>query len=292
MRLMNSARRWLAHHLQIGVVVLSALGIANSASSAEATRMVVLKGATIIDGTGAQPIEGSIAITNGLITAIGATREVRTRGAKVIDVSGKYIVPGLMDANVHLFYAPSPDVLYGYDGHYDELILEAAQVALKSGVTTVFDTWGPREYLVKVRDAINAGGRTGSRIFLAGNIVGFGSPTSNDFLPPLRTILPKVDTDRFDAIWEQGVGSDLLWKTPQQVRERVHNYIQNGHLDFVKYAASGHKEGQFIAFSAEVQKAIVEEGHAAGLTVQAHTTSPESLGMEIEAGAKTRFASS
>ena len=81
------------------------------------------------------------------------------------------------------------------------------------------------------------------------------------------------------------MGAELLWMTAEEVRNRVRRYIEDGDLDFVKYAASGHTHMQFICFSAEVQRAIVEEAHKASLTAQAHTTSPESLRMEIEAGA-------
>jgi imidazolonepropionase-like amidohydrolase len=70
-----------------------------------------------------------------------------------------------------------------------------------------------------------------------------------------------------------------------EVREKVSTYIRSGRIDFVKYLSSGHKEMQFIAFSPDAQKVIVEEAHRAGLTVQAHSTSPESLKLEIEAGA-------
>jgi imidazolonepropionase-like amidohydrolase len=75
--------------------------------------------------------------------------------------------------------------------------------------------------------------------------------------------------------------------TPEEVRGRVRTYIETNRPDFVKYAASGHAATHFsyITFSQEVQRVIVAEAHRAGLTAQAHTTSPESLRMEIEAGA-------
>lgn len=49
-------------------------------------------------------------------------------------------------------------------------------------------------------------------------------------------------------------------------------------------ASSGHQLMEHIMFSERAQRVIVEEAHRAGLTVQAHTSSPESLLMEIEAG--------
>jgi imidazolonepropionase-like amidohydrolase len=97
-------------------------------------------------------------------------------------------------------------------------------------------------------------------------------------------VLGTDTVDRVNAHWEHGVGSDLLWQSPEEVRRRVRDYVERSALDFVKYAASAHGNA-LITFSEPVQRAIVEEGHRAGMTVQAHTTSVESLRMEIEAGA-------
>jgi imidazolonepropionase-like amidohydrolase len=252
------------------------------------SHLSAIVGGTIIDGNGGPPIEDGVILIDGKRIVAVADKSVAVPAeAKIIPAAGKYVMPGIMDANVHLFFAITPDQLIRYEGRYEDIIAEAAQVALKSGLTTVFDTWGPREALTRVRDRINRGELVGSRVFFAGNIIGFGGPTSADFFPISRSVMSKSEADSIDFRWEQGVGPDLLWMTPQEVRARVRSYIQEGHQDFLKYAASGHMQTvmQFIAFSAEAQHAIVEEGHRAGLTVQAHTTSPESLRMEIEAGA-------
>ncbi len=74
-----------------------------------------------------------------------------------------------------------------------------------------------------------------------------------------------------------------MWATPEQVREAIQGYVKLD-VDFLKYGASGHAQMQFIQFSPRVQHIIIEEGHRAGMTVQAHTTSTESLDMAIEAG--------
>ena len=66
-------------------------------------------------------------------------------GAERIDVSGKYIVPGLMDANVHLVPWPSwtyIEFLARYENNFQGITAEAAQIALKHGFTTVFDSMG------------------------------------------------------------------------------------------------------------------------------------------------------
>src|SRR5207302_632219 len=245
---------------------------------------IAIVGATIIDGTGAIPKpDGVILVEGERFSAVGAAGKVAIpEGATRIDATGKYVIPGLLDANVHLLLDVEAEPLVKYEGHYDDLIIEAAQLTLRNGVTTVFDTWGPRESLVRARDRVNHGESVGSRFFIGGNIIGFDGPFSSDFLQ--RGILSSEFVNRTNDAWEQGVGGDLLWRTPEQVGEHVRHYIARGGIDFLKYASSGHTQERLIAFSPEAQRAIVDEGRKAGLIVQAHSTSVESLRLEIAAG--------
>lgn len=248
--------------------------------------LMAIVGATVIDGTGRTPArDAMVLIEDGRIVSV--TPEIADReppeAARVVPAAGRYVIPGLMDANVHLFAGTVPDLLLEYEGGYERLVEEAAQVALRAGITTVFDTWGPLAPLTAVRDRINRGELVGSRIFRCGNIIGFDGPLSADFYPP-GDLFGAETVARINRQWEIGVGRELMWLTESGVRARVGDYVAGSALDFVKYGASGHQEMQLIAFSEPVQRAIVEEGHRAGLTVQAHTTSVESLRMAIEAG--------
>lgn len=250
--------------------------------------LAVING-TVIDGTGAAPVKNAVVvIENGRIANLGSKRGVTVpEGAEIIDAKGKYIIPGLMDANVHLYLNIDVESLIKYEGRYDDLVLEASQFALKAGVTTVFDTWGPTPDLIKTRDAINRGEKVGSRIFLAGNIIGYDGPFSKDYLAgiigPIQPIISNAFISRTEARWQQEVGRELMWMTPEEVFERVAEYTTSG-VDFLKYGASGHIDFFFIQFSPRAQKAIVDAGHKAGMTVQAHTTSVESYYMAVEAG--------
>ena len=249
---------------------------------------IAIVGGTVIDGNGGKPIsEGVIVINEGRITAVGDGATAIPAGARRIQANGKYIIPGLIDANVHLVAEPvlMIDAAARYEGRFEDLVAEAAQVALRNGVTTVFDSWGPRQPLVNVRNDINAGKIPGSRIYLAGNIVGYGGIFSADFKSDFKEHATKAFVNRINNMWEQGVGRELLWMTPEQVREKIRTYVKKD-IDFLKYGASGHADGDsgYVTFSPEVQKVIVEETHQAGLTVQTHTTTVESLRLAIEAG--------
>jgi imidazolonepropionase-like amidohydrolase len=243
-------------------------------------------GATLIDGTGAAPRPGSaVAISRGRVTWTGPAAELdRSAAAEIVDVSGKYLIPGLMDANVHLVFQCDPDVLLPYEpGCYDDLVLEAAQVALRAGITTVFDTWGPLESLRRTRDRINAGRAAGSRIYFGGNIIGNDGPWSSDMSVYGDRLNPAI-AETVNRHWEYGTGADLTWMPAEGVREAVREYIATSGIDFVKYAGSAHAHFRFIALSPDAQRAIVEEAHAAGMTAQACTLAPEALRLAIEAG--------
>lgn len=59
---------------------------------------LVIRGGTIVDGTGAKPFRGDVAIDNGLITAIGT---VDAAGREEIDATGKIVTPGFVDVHTH-----------------------------------------------------------------------------------------------------------------------------------------------------------------------------------------------
>ncbi len=255
-------------------------------------QILAVTGATLIDGTGREPVsDGVVLISDGRIAAIGSEREVAIpRAAKKLDARGKYLIPGLMDANTHLTFTIDLETMIKYEDRYDQIALEGAQVSLKNGLTTVFDTAGHRAALVKARDLINSGKAPGSRIYLAGYIFGFSSPLGSDISnPAVLSFVSKTFAKRVKDTWEEGIGQELLWMTPEEVRPIVRDYTHKG-VNFLKYGSSGHGAWpevatfNYLAFSPRVQKVIVEEGHRAGLTVQAHTTSVESLDTAIEAG--------
>lgn len=246
---------------------------------------LLITGATIVDGVADQPLEGqTIWMQGSRIKAIGRRDELpEASGVKVIDARGKYIIPGLMNANVHLLGDVLLENLARHEGRYEDLIAEAAQVALKNGLTTVFDTWGPRRFLIAVRERINANELVGARIFCAGNIVGFDGPYSPDFAEQTTAVASVGVVTRINALWVENVGRHLMWQTPERVASELRAYISRG-VDFIKYAANDHAPGAFLAFSPRVQATMVEEAHRAGITAQAHTMTVEGLRIAMDAG--------
>jgi imidazolonepropionase-like amidohydrolase len=262
-------------------------------SAAVSAQTVALTGATVIDGNGGTPIsDGVIVITGQKIASVGPRSSVTIpASARRIDISGKYVLPGLMDANVHLVPWPSweyIEFLARYENNFDGLIEEAAQIALKHGFTTVFDSMGPLDPLMRVRDRINRGEVEGSRIFAAGDIVGFRAVfTTTESMKSAS----KAFQARINALFELNGGPDLAWKTPEQVYAEMTKYVAHG-ADFVKYGATGDGQpvnsevGQaaVLRFTPEQQRAMVKAVHDAGKIIQTHQTSAESLRIVVESG--------
>jgi imidazolonepropionase-like amidohydrolase len=247
------------------------------------SHVTVITGATIIDGSGRKPItDGVIVLNDERIASIGPRDKVRVpQEALVIDAKGKYAIPGLMDANVHLVYGFSTEYFLRFEAQFEDIIREGTQVALKSGVTTVFDTWGPLEPLKHVRREINDGAVEGSRLFVGGNIVGLGGPFSPDFYANSQSVSQET-VHRIDEMYEQGAGHELVYMSPEQVGAAIEEYLDKG-MDFFKFAISGHADRElgFILFSPAVQHVMVQEARRRGLVVETHTTSIESLRMAV-----------
>ena len=127
-----------------------------------------------------------VVVTGDRITAAGARASVTVpAGATVIDGTGQFVVPGFFDTNVHLsLYGGVNDryeTLVRYHSRQAEIVLEAAQLQLKHGVTTVRDSYGVLPALVETRERIAKGQAVGVSILAAGNIVGWGGPYSVSF---------------------------------------------------------------------------------------------------------------
>ena len=255
--------------------------------------MRAFTGATVIDGNGGKPIANAVLLIDGkTIKAVGpASRVSIPSSAERIDVSGKYIVPGLMDANVHLVPWPSwtyIEFLARYENNFQGITAEAAQIALKHGFTTVFDSMGPAPPEMVVRDRINRGELPGARIFVAGDIVGFRAVfTTAESIASAS----KAFQARINAQFEMNGGPDLAWMTPEQVHDEMVKYVARG-VDFVKYGATGDDPplnsavGQeaVLRFTPAQQRAMVQAVHEAGKIIQTHQTSAESLRIVVESG--------
>ena len=132
---------------------------------------LVLVGATLIDGTGAEPVRGrAVVVEQGRIAqVVDISRAPRARR---IDLEGHTLLPGLINCHVHLCLGAEADPVRALKDDPAPLTalkaLRRAQETVEAGVTTVPDLGG-REYVeLAVRRAIAEGHFPGPRILAAG----------------------------------------------------------------------------------------------------------------------------
>lgn len=271
-------------------ILLSILLLTSSAVSA--SDRFALVGGTVIKATGEAPIAGAtVLIEEGRIQGILKGKSIPD-GYDTIDVGGKWVTPGLIDSNVHLILTTVPEFFVKYEDRLVDIAIQSAQVGLKYGLTTMPDTWGPLAPLLEARDRINNGEFVGSRVLVAGNIIGTGGPFSQYFMGgwPMRGLTlrysgwvsPAIQR-RIDALWEDDVGPRMIAMTPGEVGETMRNYLAKG-VDFVKVGVSGHGLGyaEPLLFSREALEAIRMEVRKAGVPLATHTFTIESLRLAIE----------
>jgi imidazolonepropionase-like amidohydrolase len=154
---------------------------------------VVLRGARVITMKDSEVIEDAdLVVRDNRILAVGARGQVQVPGdARVIDVTGKTILPGFVDTHAHL--RPS------YELHREQVWSYAVNLAY--GVTTARDPQTFTTDVLSYEDQVTAGAVLGPRIYSTGpGVFGGGSPTGQNVrdLEHARTVLRKY-SDYYDT---------------------------------------------------------------------------------------------
>ena len=157
----------------------------------------------------------------------------------------------MIDTNVHLsLYGGQNDryeSLVRYQPRQDEIVLEAAQIDLASGITTVRDSYGALVPLTRVRDRIAHGDAIGARILAAGNILGWSGPYSFSFSRVMGQLT--LFQEQMNDYIAQGGGEELMAMSLPELRQAIDAYLDKG-PDFLKFGGTSHfSEPTFIGFS-------------------------------------------
>ena len=150
------------------LAILSLLTLYSSTSSAN-EGSIAFVGARIIDGTMAAPIEdGVVVITDGRIRTVGPRSAVTVpAGAQIIDVAGKTIMPGIINAHGHV-----GGTLGLEGGHYNtDNLLRQLGLYARYGVTTVNSLGGDEEQGFALRNEQFDQDLDRARIYVAGSVV-------------------------------------------------------------------------------------------------------------------------
>lgn len=229
--------------------------------------VTVLRGGILIDGTGRGPLEDSVVIIRGSkISATGKSGRVGVpKQAKVIDVSGMTVMPGLFDLHVHLgseslgrkidfrlWSLETSPYLVAYHA------VRNAQACLEAGFTTIRSMGGGREaWDPALRDAFEQGIFPGPRIFASALLIGMTAGHGDLFIPTTIQERPPRIADG-----------------PVECRKAVREQVRAG-ADFIKICTTGgvmSKEDKptWRNYTVEEIRAITDEAHALERTVAAH----------------------
>ena len=218
---------------------------------------------------------------DGRITSIGDARTVRW-GADVkhVDLSGKTLLPGMIDMHVHL---DGPADIGGYrgleftDSFWQATAVGLARQMLDAGFTTVRNVGSSWRNDVGLKQAIDNGYAVGPRIVPAGYALGAtGGHCDQTFLPPSLEKAGK----------EEGVGDGV-----EELRHQVRRQRKYG-AEVIKVCATGGvfsrntEPGQQQLSEAEL-RAIADEAHQWGLRVAAHAHGASGIKAAIRAGIDT-----
>ena len=265
--------------LAAAALALAAASLARAQDSA--APVVAIRAGTLIDGTGAAPVRSAVILVRGdRIEAVGASVRVPA-GARVIDLSRYTLLPGFIDAHVHLASRPLGVGDFVHSGVTDDAGDDAlwgaanARVTLLAGFTTVRDVGSPYFANVALMRAIDAGRVPGPRMVAAGHLIGISGGHCD-----LDGLAPGVVPERGPL---EGIAN-----SPDQVREAVRLQVKYG-ATVIKICATGGvlSQGDEIGqqqMTDDEMRAAVETAQLLGRRVAAHAHGTAGIKAAIRAG--------
>jgi len=235
----------------VGLLVFAALPLIASAQDID------LVGATLVDGTGAAPRKGiTVSVRGGKISAITERAPQPVAGVRRIDLGGRYLLPGLIDAHSHI---ESPD---------------AALRALKSGVTTSRVLGDTNLQASGTRDLIRSGYVPGPELLV--------SPGH---------IRPKPGIAFYMVYPQFGDAIDGELRGPERIAEATRALIAKG-ADVIKVGASERAglattDPRRPELTEDEIRAAVTEATRKGLFVAAHAHAREGAANAVRAGVRS-----
>ena len=196
----------------------------------DAKGLVILEGASLIDGTGSPPRNDSVVVLKDeriLTVTDKGSYTTYPKDSEIVNLTGRFLIPGLFDMHAHV-----AGVL---DSSYNQTISEnTLEALLDNGITTIRNPGGPTKESVALRDAVAAGQIKGPQIFTAGRLIN-GLPFPTRFV-------------------------ETIANTEAEVREEVKRQADAG-VDYVKL---------YVGLYPNLVKTAIDEAHNQGIRVIGH----------------------
>ncbi|HKX98986.1 MAG TPA: amidohydrolase family protein [Steroidobacteraceae bacterium] len=234
-----------------------AAGLLCVAACAAAAQDLDLVNVTLVDGTGAEPRPGvTVSVRGGKITAISDKAPQPGKDVRRIDLGGRFLLPGLIDAHAHIQTPAS------------------ALVAVKSGITTARVLGDTNLQAIGTRDLVRLGHVPGP-----------------DMLVSPGHIRPKPGTAFFMTYPQLGdaIGGEL--RGPERIAEATRAFIGKG-ADVIKVGASERAglpdtDPRKIELTEAEMRAAVTEASKKGLYVAAHAHARDGIANAVRAGVRS-----
>ena len=228
------------------------------------TTSLILANARVVDGRGVIAERADIHIERSAITLMGNGQA--DPATTVIDVAGKTVCPGLMNAHVHICFdgTVDPQPTYEAEGDVESALMALPRLheAVRSGVTTVRDLGGKPDVTLTLARLIADGAVIGPRIVAAGRVITMTGGHGHWM---------GIEVDGADA-----------------ARRATRSMLKAGAKTIKVMATAGMMtDGQRAGapqMTIEEMRACVEEAHKANIGVAAHVEGSEGAANAIEAG--------
>jgi imidazolonepropionase-like amidohydrolase len=228
--------------------------------------VMILNNVRLIDGTGRVWDSAAIKIDGSRISAIGNAMDPVTVDGEILDLGGKTVMPGMINAHTHICLdgSPDPDAAWQERSLTENVLVAAdhARRTLEAGVTTVRDLGGVEGVDLGLREAIEAGVTPGPRMLVSGLLLcmtgGHG--------------------------WSMGREVD----GPAEVRKGAREQLKAG-ADVIKVMATGGVMTRGVdpgsaQLTYEEMRAAVEEAQKAGKLTATHAQGTAGIKAAVRAG--------
>jgi imidazolonepropionase-like amidohydrolase len=242
------------------------------AAPAPAPGRLWLTGARLFDGTGA-PVRDAAAVlvTDGVIERVGAAGDPVPEDARVIDLGGRTLIPGLINIHVHVQgHEPHPEhgaeaLLSGTSAHFLQARLRDT---LRMGVTTLRNVGSQSLQPQEARQAMRYGAFRGPRLLTCGLIISATAPGGRFY----------------GAMYREADG-------PDEMRKAVREQLRDG-ADFIKVMTTGARSNELedpepAQMTDAEFVAVVDEAHRMGFKVAAHVEGLDGTAAAIAHGMDT-----